>query len=120
MMWWNGKPLPVPSPPIHYEYRSIEGTNSGETLGGLYSKKIIARKEDLLVTWEGLSERDCAVIGEINKTTYGTLTYYSPAVGKYVSKTMHIESHTQEIASAALRMGALGGEFNVTVQFRQK
>ncbi len=72
------------------------------------------------MTWEGLSEQDCAVIGEINNATYGTLTYYSPAAGKYVSKTMHIESHTQEIASAALRMGVLGGEFSVTVQFRQK
>ena len=47
MMWWNGDPLPIPSPEIRYEYRMIEGTNSGQTLGGYYSKKIIAKKEDL-------------------------------------------------------------------------
>lgn len=119
-MWWNGKPLPVPSPPIQYEHRNVEGTNSGETLGGTYSKKIIARKEDLQVTWEDLSEQECAVIGEINKATYGTLTYYSPAAGKFVSRVMHIESYTEENSSAALNMGTLSGAFNVTVQFRQR
>ena len=120
MMWWNGVPLPVPSAPIHYEYRCIEGTNSGETLGGTYSKKIIARKEDLLVVWDDLSEQDCAVIGEINNATYGTLTYYSPAAGKFVSKVMHVESHIQEMSSAKLNMGALSGTFSANVQFRQR
>lgn len=36
MMWWNDIPLPVPSPGISYDYRIIEGTNSGQTLGGTY------------------------------------------------------------------------------------
>lgn len=55
MMWWNGEPLPIPSPGISFEERIVEGTNSGQTLGGSYSKKIIARKEDVRVTWEGLT-----------------------------------------------------------------
>lgn len=50
MMWWNGEPLPTPSPGISFEERIVEGTNSGQTLGGSYSKKIIARKEDVRVT----------------------------------------------------------------------
>ena len=32
MMWWNGEPLPIPSPGISFEERIVEGTNSGQTL----------------------------------------------------------------------------------------
>lgn len=63
MMWWNGEPLPTPSPGISFEERIVEGTNSGQTLGGSYSKKIIARKEDVRVTWEGLTAEESAAIG---------------------------------------------------------
>ncbi|MCI5667768.1 MAG: hypothetical protein MR291_03250 [Oscillospiraceae bacterium] len=120
MMWWNGDPLPIPSPEIRYEYRMIEGTNSGQTLGGYYSKKIIAKKEDLHVTWEGLSAEECAVIGRINNSTYGNLTYYSPAAGKYVTRTMHVESHSEDMTEADLDSGRLSGAFNVAVQFRER
>ena len=67
MMWWNGEPLPTPSPGISFEERIVEGTNSGQTLGGSYSKKIIARKEDVRVTWEGLTAEESAVIGKLAK-----------------------------------------------------
>lgn len=95
MMWWNGEPLPTPSPGISFEERIVEGTNSGQTLGGSYSKKIIARKEDVRVTWEGLTAEESAAIGKIDASTYGKLTYYSPSKGKFLTKTMHVESHTQ-------------------------
>ena len=120
MMWWNDIPLPVPSPGISYDYRIIEGTNSGQTLGGTYSKKIIARKEDLSVNWENLSAEECAVIGIINNSTYGDLTYYSPAAKRYVTKTMHVENHAEEISEAALDSGRMSGSFNVSVQFKER
>lgn len=120
MIWWNGAPLPVPSPPIQYENRIVEGTNSGQTLGGTYSKKIIARKEDVLIRWEELSAEECAVIGKINGSTYGNLTYYSPAAGRYVTRVMHIESFTEDMSEAELHGGRLSGSFSVTVQFRER
>ena len=120
MLWWNSEPLPIPSPPIQYENRIVEGTNSGQTLGGTYSKKIIARKEDLLVRWEGLSAAECAVIGKINNSTYGNLTYYSPAAGRFVTRVMHIESFTDDMSEAVLDSGKLDGTFSVTVQFRER
>ena len=86
MMWWNGEPLPTPSPGISFEERIVEGTNSGQTLGGSYSKKIIARKEDVRVTWEGLTAEESAAIGKIDASTYGMLTYYSPSKGKFLTK----------------------------------
>lgn len=119
MIWWNAKPLPVPTA-VQYEYRTVEGTNSGQTLGGSYSKKIIARKEDIQISWEELSAEDCAAIGKINGSTYGRLTYYSPAAGKFVTKTMHVESHTQDMTAADMNMGGLSGAFNAAVQFREK
>ena len=70
MMWWNGEPLPTPSPGISFEERIVEGTNSGQTLGGSYSKKIIARKEDVRVTWEGLTAEESAAIGKIDASTF--------------------------------------------------
>lgn len=120
MMWWNGEPLPIPSQGIDYEYRIIEGTNSGQTLGGYYSKKIIARKEDVRATWEELSAEECAVIGKINASTYGKLTYYSPASGKFMTKIMYIESHTQCVNEADIQLGKLIGSFTVTVRFCEK
>lgn len=120
MMWWNGEPLPIPSPGISYEERIIEGTNSGQTLGGTYSKKVIARKEDVRVIWEGLSSEECAAIGKINTGTYGELTFFSPAHGIFLTKTMHIESYTEGMNDADIRLGKLQGSFNVTVQFREK
>lgn len=95
MMWWNGEPLPIPSPGISFEERIVEGTNSGQTLGGTYSKKIIARKEDVRVTWEGLTAEESAVIGKIDASTYGIRvvpdneTAYA-ASGKNAG-TLHIE-----------------------------
>lgn len=68
MMWWNGEPLPTPSPGISFEERIVEGTNSGQTLGGSYSKKIIARKEDVRVTWEGLTAEEIFPLRHSNKT----------------------------------------------------
>ena len=70
--------------------RIVEGTNSGQTLGGSYSKKIIARKEDVRVTWEGLTAEESAAIGKIDASTYGKLTYYSPSKGKFLTKTMPV------------------------------
>ena len=105
MMWWNGEPLPTPSPGISFEERIVEGTNSGQTLGGSYSKKIIARKEDVRVTWEGLTAEESAAIGKIDASTYGKLTYYSPSKGKFLTKTMHVESHTQDINEADIQLG---------------
>ena len=118
-MWWNGEPLPIPSPGIG-EYRIVEGTNSGQTLGGTYSKKIIARKVDLQVNWENLSAEESAVIGKINEGTYGKLTFYSPDHGRYITRTMHVESHTAEISEAVLEHGSLDGSFSASVQFREK
>lgn len=120
MMWWNGEPLPTPSPGISFEERIVEGTNSGQTLGGSYSKKIIARKEDVRVTWEGLTAEESAAIGKIDASTYGMLTYYSPAKGKFLTKTMHVESHTQDINEADIQLGRFQGDISVTVQFREK
>lgn len=120
MMWWNGEPLPIPSPGIGYEYRIVEGTNSGQTLGGTYSKKIIARKEDVLVNWENLSAEECAVIGKINKGTYGNLTFYSPDAGKFVTRVMHVESHSAEISEGDIKYGKMSGSFTASVQFREK
>lgn len=119
-MWWNGEPLPVPSPGIGCEYRIVEGTNSGQTLGGTYSKKIIARKVDLQVNWENLSAEESAVIGKINEGTYGKLTFYSPDHGRYITRTMHVESHTADISEAVLERGNLDGSFSASVQFREK
>ena len=120
MMWWNGEPLPVPSPGISYEYRNVEGTNSGQTLGGTYSKKIIARKEDVLVSWDNLSAEESAVIGKINGSTYGRLTFYSPNARRFVTRTMHVESFAQEMSEADINLGVLDGGFSVSVQFREK
>lgn len=120
MLWWNGEPLPVPSPPIQYENRIVEGTNSGQTLGGTYSKKIIARKEDVLAKWEGLSAAESAMIGKINSSTYGNLTYYSPAAGRFVTRVMHVENFTDDMSEAVLDGGRLNGTFSVTVQFRER
>ena len=120
MMWWNGEPLPTPSPGISFEERIVEGTNSGQTLGGSYSKKIIARKEDVRVTWEGLTAEESAAIGKIDASTYGKMTYYSPSKGKFLTKTMHVESHTQDINEADIQLGKFHGDISVTVQFREK
>lgn len=119
MIWWNAKPLPVPTA-VEYEYRIIEGTNSGQTLGGSYSKKIIAHKEDIRISWEELSAEECAVLGGINGSTYGRLTYYSPTAGKFVTRTVHVESCAQDMTAADMYMGGLSGAFNAAVQFREK
>lgn len=110
----------TPSPGISFEERIVEGTNSGQTLGGSYSKKIIARKEDVRVTWEGLTAEESAAIGKIDASTYGKLTYYSPSKGKFLTKTMHVESHTQDINEADIQLGKFQGDISVTVQFREK
>lgn len=120
MIWWNGEPLPVPAAPIQYTYRNIEGTNSGQTLGGLYSKKIIARKEDVLISWQSLSSDEAATVASISQSTYGRLTYYSPLAGGYVTKTMHIETHTHELNDAVLKTGSLVGDFSAAIQFKQR
>lgn len=120
MIWWNGEPLPVPAAPIQYTYRDIEGTNSGQTLGGIYSKKVIARKEDVLVTWQALSAKDAAIVAAVRNSTYGRLTYYSPAAGRFVTNTVYIENHTHELNEGALPLGVFNGDFNASIQFRQR
>lgn len=120
MIWWNGVPLPVPVSPITYTYRDIEGTNSGQTLGGSYSKKVIARKEDVLLTWQGLSEVEAKAVAAVKKNSYGNLTYYSPQAGKFITAMMYTEDLTAELTDAQLPSGRLLGEFNASVQFRQK
>ena len=119
MIWWNSEPLPVPSN-IQYTYRNVEGTNSGQTLGGDYSKKVIARKEDLLVSWEGLSSKEAETVGRLRSSTYGSLTFYSPAEGAFVTRTMHIETQSQELTSAQLTSGMLDGSFSASVHFKQR
>ena len=120
MIWWNGVPLPVPVSPIAFTYRDIEGTNSGQTLGGSYSKKVIARKEDVLLTWQGLTEAEAKVVAAVKKSTYGNLTYYSPQAGKYITAVMYTEDLSEELTDAQLPNGGLSGEFNANVQFRQR
>lgn len=121
MMWWNGEPLPTPSPGISFEERIVEGTNSGQTLGGSYSKKIIARKEDVRVTWEGLHRpRKAPQSAKSTPALTELLTYYSPSKGKFLTKTMHVESHTQDINEADIQLGKFQGDISVTVQFREK
>lgn len=121
MIWWNGEPLPVPIPPIQYSYRDIEGTNSGQTLGGTYSKKVIARKEDLLVQWAALSPGEAAAVAEVKRNTFGWLTYYSPQAGKFVTKTMYTEDLTAELTDARVTDTTLQyGDFSATVQFKEK
>lgn len=120
MLWWNGTPLPVPAAPIGYTYRDIEGSNSGQTLGGEYSKKVIARKEDLLITWEGLSAAEAAAVAQIKASTYGALTYYSPQKGAFRTATFYTEDMSQQLTSAQLNLGMLEGDFTASLQFRQK
>lgn len=121
MLWWNGSPLPVPIAPMQYSYRDIEGTNSGQTLGGSYSKKVIARKEDLLVQWAALSPEEAAAVADLKKSTFGRLTYYSPQAGKFVTKTMYTEDLTAELTDARVTDTTLQyGDFSSTVQFKEK
>lgn len=120
MMWWNGEPLPVPAAPIQYTYRDIEGSNSGQTLGGSYSKKVIARKEDLLVTWQALSADEAQTVAKIRNSVYGRLTYYSPEKGCYITNTFYTDMHSHELTDASFRQGIISGEFNATVQFKQR
>ena len=120
MIWWNGEPLPVPAAPIQYTYRDIEGTNSGYTLGGSYSKKVIARKEDVLVTWQALTPKEAAAVAKVKRSTYGSLTYYSPQAGGYITRTMFTEDMTQELTGASLHLGVLDGDLDASVQFRQR
>ena len=120
MLWFNGEPLPVPAAPIQYTYRDIEGANSGQTLGGSYSKKVIAHKEDILITWQALSPDEAAQIAKLRNSIYGRLTYYSPAAGGFITNNVYIESHTHELTDAQLTDGALYGSLNALVQFRQR
>lgn len=119
MFWWNGLPLPVPIEPIQYTYRDIEGTNSGQTIGGSYSKKVIARKEDVMLQWDGLTAEEAKVIAEIKKSTFGRLSYYSPMSGKFVTKTMYTEDLTENINSGSLELGRLSADMSAALQFRQ-
>lgn len=119
MMWWNGSPLPVPIAPIQYGYRDIEGTNSGQTLGGSYSKKVIARKEDLIVQWAALSPEEAAAA--VKKSTFGQLTYYSLQSEKFVTKTMYTEDLTAELTDARVTDTTLQyGDFSASVQFKER
>ncbi len=121
MMWWNGSPLPVPIAPIQYGYRDIEGTNSGQTLGGSYSKKVIARKEDLIVQWAALSPEEAAAVAAVKKSTFGQLTYYSPQAEKFVTKTMYTEDLTAELTDARVTDTTLKyGDFSASVQFKER
>ena len=120
MLWWNGEPLPVPSAAIEYSYRDIEGTNSGQTLGGSYSKKVIAKKEDLLVSWAGLSAAEAAVVAKIKSSTYGRLTYYSPQKKRFITGNFYTEDMSQQLNSAHLRLGQLEGDISSSVQFRMR
>ncbi len=120
MLWWNGKPLPVPSAPLSYSYRDIEGTNSGQTLGGYYSKKVIARKEDVDARWDGLSPDEAAVIADVKKAVYGRLTYYSPQAGKFVTANVFTEDLTETIDAADLNCGKLSAEFSAALKFTQR
>ncbi len=120
MLWWNGKPLPVPSAPLSYSYRDIEGANSGQTLGGYYSKKVIARKEDIDVRWDGLSKEDAAVIADIKRAVYGKLTYFSPQAGAFVTANVYTEELTEDINAAALDRGELSAEFSAALKFKQR
>ncbi len=120
MLWWNGSPLPVPIAPIQYGYRDIEGTNSGQTLGGSYSKKVIARKEDLTVQWAALSPDEAAVVA-VKKSTFGQLTYYSPQAEKFVTKTMYTEELTAELTDARITdMTLKYGNFSASMQFKER
>lgn len=121
MIWWNGVPLPVPIAPIQYSYRDIEGTNSGQTLGGTYSKKVIARKEDLLVQWAALSPEEIAAVAKVKSSATGRLTYYSPQAEKFVTKTMYTEDMTAELTDARVTDTTLQyGDFSASVQFRER
>ncbi len=120
MLWWNGQPLPVPSAPLSYSYRDIEGTNSGQTLGGYYSKKVIARKEDIDAQWDGLSPQDAAVIADVKKAVYGRLTYYSPQKGAFVTSTVYTEDLSENINAAGLESGVIQAEFSAALKFKQR
>ncbi len=120
MMWWNGEPMPVPAAPIQYTYRDIEGTNSGQTLGGSYSKKVIARKEDLLVTWQSLSAEEAQIVAKIRNSIYGRLTYYSPEKGCFITNTVYTDMHSHNMTGAVMLNGTIIGDFDVTIQFKQR
>lgn len=89
-------------------------------------EKLVSKKEAL----DGLSS-DMYQVGvdvaeefvkgwKINEGTYGKLTFYSPDHGRYITRTMHVESHTAEISEAVLEHGSLDGSFSASVQFREK
>lgn len=120
MLWWNGEPLPIPAAPIQYTYRDIEGANSGQTLGGSYSKKIIAHKEDIMVTWAGLTSEEAAAVTKIKNTAYGSLTFYSVQLGRYVTRSVYTEDVPTEISSAVFTGGVLKTDTSMSVQFRQR
>ena len=67
-----------------------------------YLQSSIQEIELLQVEPENLSAEESAVIGKINEGTYGKLTFYSPDHGRYITRTMHVESHTAERSDAAL------------------
>ncbi len=120
MLWWNGKPLPIPSAPLSYSYRDIEGTNSGQTLGGYYSKKVIARKEDIEVKWEGLSPEEAAAVADVKRAVYGRLTYYSPQAGGFVAANVYTEDLAENIDAAGLARGELSADFSAVLKFKQR
>ncbi len=120
MLWWNGKPLPVPSAPLSYSYRDIEGTNSGQTLGGYYSKKVIAHKEDIEVKWDGLSPEEAADVADVKRAVYGRLTYYSPQAGTFITTNVYTEDLTEDINAAALHSGELSAELSAALKFKQR
>lgn len=120
MIWWNGEPLPIPAAPLQYSYRDIEGANSGQTLGGSYSKKVIARKEDVLATWSDLTAEEAAIIARIKNSVYGSLTFYSPQLGRFITRTVYTEDVSAEITSATFDGGALRTDTSLSVQFRQR
>lgn len=120
MLWWNGEPLPIPAAPLQYSYRDIEGANSGQTLGGVYSKKVIARKEDVLATWSDLTAKEAAIIAKIKGSVYGSLTFYSVQLRRFVTRTVYTEDISAEIISAAFGGGTLKTDTSLSVQFRQR
>ena len=81
---------------------------------------MIARKEDVLATWSDLTAEEAAIIARIKNSVYGSLTFYSPQLGRFVTRTVYTEDFSAEITSAAFDGGAFRTDTSLSVQLNTR
>lgn len=87
---------------MEYDEEDVSSSKAGRTEDGTMHKERIAQKVTLKLEWKGLTTAEIATVLAAFADEYISVTYLSPRVGTYTTKTFYVGGRSAPCYSSKL------------------